>query len=132
MTILVNSRYPDVVKACENDGIPLSKAFAKIVKNDDGSVEASFPLVKTHGGHIDVEENGDFQFDAGRVKAAHALGKLHHASSLVMAKIKNAAGHLWPLNKNNENEPPDIDHDGTPDGTRLDPLGGHINPFGLM
>jgi len=76
-TTSVTSKYPEVVKACQAQKIPLEQAFAKVAHNPDGTVNASYPVVKLADEAISVDPSGKVIVDDHSVASAKMFAKVH-------------------------------------------------------
>ena len=84
------SHYPEIVKACESQKIPLSKAFGKLEDTDgNGQIDhASYPFVKCVDGKIPLDIEGNIAYDAGRLKAAGSYAKMYDEDAVLKSIVK--------------------------------------------
>jgi len=90
-TAKVISKYSNEVAAAQKQNISMNKVFAKLEPQPDGSVKASYPLVKAQDGHIPTDASGKVICDASRLGFAKNLAGFHGEDSGVKAAIEDAS-----------------------------------------
>ena len=84
----VSSKYPEIVQACQKQGIHLHHVFAKVVNNGPVT-EASYPMVELNGSdEIPTTDDHSVVYDAGKLKAANMLAKMHGDNTAIKAISK--------------------------------------------
>lgn len=95
MSTNVTTQYPDLVKAAQAQRLPLDQVFGKVITAPDGSIEASYPLVKLVSGVIPTSPDGHVIPSTIKVAAAKFLAGIHGddvASQGIQAKAAKTAG----------------------------------------
>lgn len=86
----VITKYPNEANALAKQGFKLTDGFANVQSMPDGTVKASFPMVKAVDGVVPTDDQG-LVYDAGRVGAAKMYASTHEVDPATKSALEKAA-----------------------------------------